>query len=143
MAVNAELDELDRRIIGALQVDGRAPFKLVAEILHLPERTVSRRGQHLLETGLLQVTGLIEREMVHRKEAILVRIKCTPGLNRVVATALAHLDESIFVYITSGENEIIAELFGSSARLAELMLDHIPSINGVAGINSSSIFLAR
>jgi Lrp/AsnC family transcriptional regulator for asnA, asnC and gidA len=136
--VGVELDETDRRIIGALQVDGRATFKHVANVLKLPERTVSRRGQQLLENGLLQVTGLIEREMDSRKEAVVVRIKCAPGLNRVVATALSHLPESIFVYITSGENEIISELFGSPQRLAELLLDQLPGINGVSGVTSSS-----
>jgi len=59
MAMIEELDQVDRRIIGYLQVDGRAPFRTIAQVLELPDRTVSRRGQELLSGGTIQVTGLI------------------------------------------------------------------------------------
>jgi DNA-binding Lrp family transcriptional regulator len=134
MAMNDELDEIDRRIIGYLQVDGRAPFSTIAQVLELPDRTVSRRGQELLAQGAIQVTGLIERSNVARKEAVIVRITCTPGMNTIVATALASLDESIFVYLTTGSNECLAEVFGNSAVIANIMLNFIPGIPGVASV---------
>lgn len=132
------LDPIDRRIIGVLQVDGRASFKDIADILALPERTVSRRGQSLLAEGKIQVIGLIERESARRKDALVLRIQCSPGANRVVATGLTSISESIFVYLTSGSNECFTEIFGTSTRMSELLLDHIPSIPGVVGIKSYS-----
>jgi DNA-binding Lrp family transcriptional regulator len=41
------LDELDRRIVGALQIDGRASWRRIAEVLGEPERTIARRGSAL------------------------------------------------------------------------------------------------
>jgi len=130
------LDELDRRIIGVLQVDGRASFKSVAQILHLPERTVSRRGQELLADGTIQITGLTENDALVKKETIVVRVECAPGTNRLVATALSALKESIFVYLTSGSNICITELFSSRRRLTDLTLNLVPGIPGVLGVTS-------
>ena len=138
MAVSDGLNEIDRRIIGYLQADGRAPFSKIAEVLNLPDRTVSRRGQELLAQGVIQVTGLIERSSMARKEAMIVRIVCAPGSSTIVATALASLPESIFVYVTTGSNECLTEIFGSTAGLSEILLKFIPGIPGVTSITSHS-----
>lgn len=138
MAMNEELDEIDRRIIGYLQADGRAPFSTIAEVLQLPDRTVSRRGQELLSQGVIQVTGLIERGSLSRKEAMIVRVTCAPGANTIVATALANLPETIFVYLTTGTNECITEIFGSASLLSDILLKFIPGIPGVSAVSSHS-----
>ena len=136
MAMSDGLDEIDRRIIGYLQADGRASFSTIAEVLNLPDRTVSRRGQELLAKGTIQVTGLIERSAMARKEAMIVRIVCTPGSSTIVATALANLPESIFVYLTTGNNECITEIFGTPSTISEILLKFIPGIPGVRSITS-------
>jgi DNA-binding Lrp family transcriptional regulator len=138
MAMNEELDEIDRRIIGYLLADGRAPFSTIAEVLQLPDRTVSRRGQDLLTRGTIQVTGLIERGALARKEAMIIRITCAPGANTIVATALANLPETIFVYLTTGANECISEIFGSPSVLNDILLKFIPGIPGVSTVSSYS-----
>ncbi len=130
------LDQIDRRIIGVLQVDGRASFKLVAEVLNLPERTVSRRGQDLLNSGVVQVTGLSENDRVRKKGTVVLSIECAPGTNRIVARALASLSESIFVYLTSGANLCIAEVFYDRNRPTDLILNQIPGIPGVVKIKT-------
>lgn len=136
MAMIEELDPIDRRIVGYLQVDGRAAFRSISQHLDLPERTVSRRGQELLASGTIQVTGIIERSALARKEAVVVRIVCAPGTNTIVATALANLPESIFVYLTTGNNECITEICASAKQLNHILLNFIPSIPGVQTITS-------
>lgn len=138
MAMSEVLNDIDRRIIGYLQADGRASFTTIAEVLQIPDRTVSRRGQELLAQGAIQVTGLIERGEMNRKEAMIIRVICAPGSNVIVATALANLPESIFVYLTTGSNECLTEIFGSSETLSEIILRFIPGIPGVVSISSQS-----
>lgn len=130
------LDGIDRRIIGVLQVDGRASFKLVAEVLNLPERTVSRRGQELLNSGVIQVTGLSENDRLRKKGTVIVSIECSPGANRIVARSLATLPETIFVYLTSGANVCIAEVFYDRNRPTDLLLNQIPGIPGVVRVKT-------
>lgn len=38
------LDSLDRRIVAALQVNGRAGWRRIAAVLDIAERTVAARG---------------------------------------------------------------------------------------------------
>jgi DNA-binding Lrp family transcriptional regulator len=136
MAMSEGLSEIDLRIIGYLLADGRAPFSTIAEVLNLPDRTVSRRGQELLSKGIIQVTGLIERSSMSRKEAMIVRVVCVPGSNTIVATALANLPETIFVYLTTGTNECITEIFGTPDAVSDMLLKFIPGIPGVSSVTS-------
>lgn len=52
------LDELDRQIAVALQQDGRASWRAIAETVGSSTATVARRGQHLLSSGVLKVTAV-------------------------------------------------------------------------------------
>lgn len=132
--MNYLLDEVSRRIVGYLQLDGRAPFTEISEVLEIPERTVSRRGQELLDSGLIQISGLVERGAVARKESMIIKIKCTPSTNSIVASALSNLPESIFVYLLTGDNYCITEIFGETSNLTDIVLNRIPSIPGVQSI---------
>jgi hypothetical protein len=53
-----ELTELDRRIIVALQHDGRASWRAIAEMVGGTVATVTRRGQHLLSSGVARIAVL-------------------------------------------------------------------------------------
>ncbi|MEV0236074.1 AsnC family transcriptional regulator [Nonomuraea sp. NPDC050786] len=54
------LDELDRAIVHALHVDGRAPFNRIAKVLGVSDQTVARRYRRLRSDGLLTVVGQLE-----------------------------------------------------------------------------------
>src|SRR3954447_5816865 len=43
VSVESDYDELDRRLVHALQIDGRAPFSAIADVLGVSDRTVARR----------------------------------------------------------------------------------------------------
>ncbi len=48
-------DEVDRKIIAELQVNGRASWTEIAERVGLSVPAVARRGQHLLGSGAVRV----------------------------------------------------------------------------------------
>ena len=55
------LDPLDRAIAVALQVNGRqASWRAIARCLDTPERTVTRRGQAMLDTGVVKVSTYLD-----------------------------------------------------------------------------------
>ncbi|MER7185249.1 Lrp/AsnC family transcriptional regulator, partial [Streptomyces hyaluromycini] len=68
-----QMDPLDLRVIAALQVNGRASWRSVAQALGEGERTVARRGTRLLESGLVRVVGL-----ENFAETVVVRLRCRP-----------------------------------------------------------------
>lgn len=120
------LDPLSQRIVGALQVDGRASWRRIAGVLDEPVRTVARRGAALLEDRTVQVAGLSNLVPTH-----LLRLRCSPGRVRDVARELATRPESVFVYTLSGSAEVLAELMVPYDRLSELLLDELPRMDGV------------
>ena len=130
---------LDRRIIGALQVDGRASWRQIAAVLDLPERTVARHGSRLLEEGTVVVTGLGSRDRLGAGEPMLVRTRCRPGTARLAASVLAQRGDSIFVYVVGGSTDVVGELTCRGERLPAVLLDELPSISGTAEVSTSAV----
>ncbi|HWD07398.1 MAG TPA: Lrp/AsnC family transcriptional regulator [Amycolatopsis sp.] len=126
---NETLSPLDRRIVGALQIDGRASWRRIAAILDVPERTVARRGTRLLDEGAVVVTGLAI--WPPSAASWLVQAQCTPGTARPVARALARRTDSIFTYIVTGQADVVAELRITDDQAASLLLDELPAVNGL------------
>ncbi|MCU1644125.1 MAG: AsnC family protein [Nocardia sp.] len=125
------LDELDRRIVGALQIDGRAAWSRIAAVLGEPERTVARHGNRLLESGAVTVTALAPRG-----DAVLVRIRCTPGTAGVCGRTLAHRPDAVFSYVLTGSVDCVAEIICLPERVADLVLQERPGIPGLVESNT-------
>ncbi|MEW2403792.1 Lrp/AsnC family transcriptional regulator [Streptomyces sp. NPDC046862] len=119
-------DSLDRRIISALQVDGRASWHRIAAALDEPERTVARRGTRLLDSGLVRIGA-----MAVRGRSTVVGVRCAPGQARVAATALARRPDCIFAHVLTGTFDCVAELQCPRDRLAGLVMDELPGLPGV------------
>lgn len=100
-----EFDELDRRIVAALQVNGRASWRRIADVLGEPFRTVTRRGVALLESGAVRIAGLASLGPTH-----LVELECEPGRLDDVATKLAGMPDVIFVYALTSPMRLIVEV---------------------------------
>ena len=121
------LDEIDRRVVGALQVDGRASWRRIAGVIDVPVRTVVRRGNALLESGDIRI-GL-----VRSTRTVLLEVQAAAADVDAVARALAERDTSIFVYVLGSPVRILVEEHAPQEN-ADLMLHDIPSIPGVTGV---------
>ncbi|WP_084704363.1 Lrp/AsnC family transcriptional regulator [Phaeacidiphilus oryzae] len=120
------MDALDRRIIAALQIDGRASWRRIASALGENDRTVARRGSRLIESGAVTVTGLWSSG-----ECVIVRLNCRPGTVRETALAAARWPDTVFGYILAGESDCVAEVQCPPERLPEFMLDEVPRLPGL------------
>ena len=52
------MDQLDRRIINLLQMDGRASNAALARELEVSEGTIRRRVRRLIQEGLIRITAV-------------------------------------------------------------------------------------
>lgn len=129
-----ELTDLDRRIIGALMVRPRASWRLVAEVLGEPERTVTRRGTNLLQDRIVTVAGIRTGRL-----PVLVTARAAPGTTRVVAQALARRSDTSFVYEVTGAAEVVAELITDGRSTVQTLTEELPGITGVQRLVSSPI----
>jgi DNA-binding Lrp family transcriptional regulator len=110
------LDPLALRITEALQVNGRASWRRIAEVLDEPVRTVARRGAALLEDRTVQVVGLTALAPTH-----LLRVQCRPDTVQSVARTLASWPQSVFVYVLAESAEVIAEVAAEFDTLPGLL----------------------
>lgn len=130
-----QLDDLDRRIVGALQVDGRASWRRIAEVLETPVSTVTRRGTALLSSGAVRVVALPATTTT-----AILEITTVPQRVDAVARALAARGDTIFVYVLSAPARIVVEEQQlTSGALARAVIEEIPAIDGVTGVSASPI----
>jgi DNA-binding Lrp family transcriptional regulator len=99
------LDELDRALVHALQIDGRAPFGVLAGVLGVSDHTVARRYRRMRAAGVLRVVGLVHGRALGRTEWF-VRLRCLPDGALPIARALARRDDVSWVMLTSAGTEI-------------------------------------
>ncbi|TLF72550.1 Lrp/AsnC family transcriptional regulator [Nocardia cyriacigeorgica] len=100
------LDTADLGLLHALQVDGRAPFSRIAEVLDISDRTAARRYARLRANGLVRVTGVIDSRRTGDAEWV-VRIRVRPGGADAVAQALARRPDAAWVTMLSSGTEIV------------------------------------
>lgn len=105
-----ELSDLDKRIIVALQRNGRASWREIAATLGSPAATVSRRGQALLDEGVVKVVVLPAVGAHGPYDQFWVRINCEPGRALEVAESLVSNPEVRFLAAVSGEYDLVAEI---------------------------------
>ncbi|WP_207626428.1 MULTISPECIES: Lrp/AsnC family transcriptional regulator [Mycolicibacterium] len=117
------LDPLALRITEALQVNGRASWRRIAEVLDEPVRTVARRGAALLEDRTVQVVGLTALAPTH-----LLRVQCRPDAVQSVARALAARPDTVFVYALAESAEVIAEVTSEFDALPSLLVMELDGV---------------
>jgi DNA-binding Lrp family transcriptional regulator len=133
------IDDLDRQIIRALQVDPRAGFSVIGEVLGVSEQTVARRFRRMRADGLLRVIGMVDPRHLGQSEWI-VRVTCRPGGTRPLADALARRDDVSWVTLSAGGSEIDCSVRSlSDEQRDDLLLQRLPATSQVLGLTAHAI----
>jgi AsnC-type helix-turn-helix domain len=74
--VAADLDVVDRRLLHALGINGRASFRLIASVIGASEQTVARRYRRLREEGVVRV--LMLRPLIQPTAGSWCVSRCSP-----------------------------------------------------------------
>lgn len=132
-----ELDELDRALIHALHLDGRAPFTKIAAVLATSTQTVVRRYARLRAQAGLRVAGLADQANPGRQQWI-VRISAAAGTARDIGLTLARRPDTSWVRLTSGGTEIVAiiQTAPGSAGAHALLLRDVPRTASITTVSA-------
>lgn len=129
-------DALDRRLVHALQLDGRAPFSRIAAVLGVSDQTVARRYTRHRTSGALKVLGLADAQALG-DITWLVRVQCAPDAAVSVAEALARRTDTSWVSLMSGGTEIAAVCRAPSSDHSDaLLLQKLPRTPSVVGVTA-------
>jgi len=126
------MDELDRKIIGILQQDGRASNAKIARQLGVSEGTIRRRLKRLIMDEAIQVRALPEPSKLGYTTEAIVALQVDPGKIEDVAAALAKAPEAMNVSITTGAFDLFAWVaLPAPEDLHNFLLGTIGNIPGV------------
>ncbi|MGR4010065.1 Lrp/AsnC family transcriptional regulator [Leucobacter sp. 1207-22] len=128
------LSDLDRRIVSALQADGRASWSTVARALDEPLRTVSRRGKELIESGLISVIGL-----QNLGPTCVIEITCKPARLVSLAEELAQHPGVVYVLVLANPSSLLIEVHEQTFDLATMTLSVIPGYAGVLEVSATPV----
>ena len=129
--VPAELDETDKAIIRALQLDGRTPYSKLGPAVGLSQAAVRQRVQRLIDRGVMQVVAVTDPATLGFAVQAMVAVSIT-GDVRKVAAALEALPEVEYVVITAGRFDLLVEVVCTDTHhLLDVVNDRIRSIEGV------------
>jgi DNA-binding Lrp family transcriptional regulator len=131
-------DLLDTQLLHALQLDGRAPFSLIADVLGVSDQTIARRYNRLHEAGLLRVRGLSDPGHL-RQTRWIVRVQCTPSAAGAAADALARRADTSWISLTSGGTEIACSVRSGGREDNRLLLQTLPRSRHVVAMSAHCV----
>ena len=126
------MDELDRKIIGLLQLDGRASNAKIAREVGVSEGTARRRLRRLIQDDVVKVIAVPNLEKLGYATTALIGLQTSPGKSDIVADAIARLEEAHYVAITTGAYDVFIWAGLESAEgLGTFLRTKIGVIDGV------------
>lgn len=132
------LDEIDRAVIHALQIDGRAPYSRIGEVLEVSTQTVARRYNRLRAEAGLRVAGLPDPQQAGRSQWF-VRLTATPQAAQDLAGALARRPDTSWIKLASGGTEIMAIVHTTPSDGNALLLHDIPRTAGITSVSAQHL----
>lgn len=133
-------DDLDRQIVAALIRNGRASWRLIAEVLGQQERTVARRGKRLLASRTVSVQSFPSPAALAPVDLYMLRVSAAPSAVRTIGVWLAERPETHWVSAMAGASECIAELFLEPEAAGPFLYDELAALEGVRDLALEPIF---
>ena len=127
--------DFDADLIRALQEDGRASIRSLADRLSQTRAAVAARLRMLLDDRTVRVVAAVDPVFLGQHVLAHVSIR-TEGAAGVVAAPLRDMTETVFVSSVGGAHDLVTEVrLGSMAELHDL-LARIRALDGVLDINT-------
>ena len=131
VSVPRSLDDVDQRIIEALQKNGREPFRRIAADVGVSEATIRARYARLRDDNILQVTGVTNPLGLGFESQAMIGVR-TSGPPDPVADEIARWDEADYVVVTAGQFDILVEIVCGDRRDLLGITNRIRALDGVA-----------
>lgn len=133
-------DELDRKIIGFLRNDGRAPLASIAASLKVSRGTIQNRLDRLQESGaLLGFTVRVREDYGLDTIRAIMLIEVVGKSTSQVIRSLRGIPQLTALHTTNGSWDLIAEVQASSLQDFDSVLRDVRVIDGV--LNSETNIL--
>jgi DNA-binding Lrp family transcriptional regulator len=134
-----ELSELDRALVRLLQLDGRQSFAAISRELSVPEKTIRRRVNELLESRVIQITTVADPAVLGYTVAALIGINVDGARGiRPLIESIVELPSVDYAVITTGRYDGLVEILCRDT--AELLTVVETSFVRAPGVRSAEVF---
>ncbi len=138
------LDAIDRRVVAALQAEGRRAFRSIAEELGISDSVVRYRVQRLEKAGILQVVGIADPLKIGFDLMAMIGVRIEPSAQNEVCAALEKIPETSYVAMVAGRFDAFVEVVcRNSAHFQHLLTVDLHRIPGIVSTESFLILEVR
>ncbi|MEH3140691.1 MAG: Lrp/AsnC family transcriptional regulator [Mycobacterium kyogaense] len=130
--VGVTVDDVDRRLLRALQDDGRSSYVELAAAVGLSAAGARRRVVRLVANNVVRVGAVVRHSGQDRQSALGLGIRLAGAPEPVVA-ALRAMPAAIFVARVLGRCDVLATVRAFSAAQ---LVDVVDDIRGLAGVTA-------
>ncbi len=132
------LDETDRRILQALQRDGRASFAELGRVVAMSASAVTERVRRLQETGVIAgYSAIVNPERLGLPILAFVRLRYPSGNYKPFHDLLATTTEVVEAHHVTGEDCFILKVLANSMRHLEEVTGRI---SGLGPVTTSVVY---
>lgn len=136
------LDDLDRRILQQLQIDGRMPFTRIAEELGVSDATIRARVARLTRGRMVKFVADVDASDLGLVEVYLGLRVQGPAFDRAVE-AITATPEIPYAAVCTGAFDILCELVCRDNDELLRLLGDIRAIPGVSHVETITVLKIR
>lgn len=111
---NYEIDQLDLKIIGLLQGNGRIAYSDIARAIDAPEATIRYRVKRLLDEEIISISAFINTGKVKHETVAYIELDVAPSFLNSHLQVLASQENISYIASVTGEFNIMLEYIYSS-----------------------------
>lgn len=135
-----KIDEINISIINHLR-DGRVPFKKIAENLSVSEGTIRSRVKKLQEEGVLEITGLVNPDVLPDKYVVLIGVKLKDMDLVKKGQEFSKLHGVISVCVVTGRFDLIVTvMLKKEFGMLEFYTNEVSQIENVRSVETFVVY---
>jgi Lrp/AsnC family leucine-responsive transcriptional regulator len=139
--MNANLDEVDRKILRELQSDGRASFRDVSSRIGVSTPTVSARVQAMSDMGLIRgYTTVLDADMLGQVSVVVI-LGIKPADISAVSQKLSEEEIVRQMFVLSDSRLLLLVSYYNQAKYRQFM-ESLSKIEEISKIDTSMILRA-
>lgn len=128
-----ELDSIDKKLIGLLQADAKAPYAKLAKQLGVSTSGIHKRVKRLMDAGVIRrFVAVIDPQVIGKKLKAFIGVSTEPGSCGGVIAILNKRPEVLEIHEAAGEHDLFLKLITDDTLKLNELLHEIDKIPGVS-----------
>lgn len=132
-----DLDDVDRRLIAALERDGRSAYRELADMVGLTAGGVRKRVMKLVDDGIIKIIGITDPLKLGFESMAMLALT-VEGDPTEIADRISEVPNVAYVVIGGGDFDILVEVYAEDTTHISKVIN--ARIRAVPGVKSLKVF---